>query len=95
MERITVIIDKGENVVKEQRTLLFFEHNGLYILYVIADGAKPEHCIGRTNFEDIVTFVESINYDVYDLDNKKVENYLEILQKEMTDSNRTIWMPKK
>jgi FkbM family methyltransferase len=56
----------------------------------------PKFLIQYNNsIEDIVTFVESINYDVYDLDNKKVENYLEILQKEMTDSNRTIWMPKK
>jgi hypothetical protein len=59
MERITVIIDKGENVIKEQKTLLFLEHKGLYILYVITDGAIPEHCIGRTNFEDIVTFAQN------------------------------------
>jgi hypothetical protein len=59
MKRINVLIDKGENMIKEQRTLLFFEHNGLYLLYVIVNGANPEQCIGRTNFEDIVLFAQN------------------------------------
>jgi len=59
MKRINVIIDKGENLVKEHRTLLFLEHNGLFILYVLTKGANPEHCIGRTNFEDIVVFAQN------------------------------------
>lgn len=64
MKRINVIIDKGENIAKEHRTLLFLEHNSLYILYIITDGAKPEHCVGRANFEDIVTFAQNYLNDL-------------------------------
>jgi hypothetical protein len=49
----------------------------------------------QNNINEIVSFVESINYDVFDLNQNKVENYLEILQQEQTDSNRTVWMPRK
>jgi len=48
----------------------------------------------QNNIHDIVSFVELIGYDVYDLNQNKVENYLEILQQEQTDSNRTVWVPK-
>ena len=43
----------------------------------------------------IVSFVELIDYDVFELNRNKVQNYLEILQQEQTDSNRTVWIPKK
>jgi FkbM family methyltransferase len=49
----------------------------------------------QNNINDIVSFVDSINYDIFDLNQNKVDNYLEILQQEKTDSNRTVWMPKK
>lgn len=49
----------------------------------------------NNNIHDIASFVDLINYDVYDLNQTKVSNYLEELQKEVTDSNRTIWLPKK
>jgi len=49
----------------------------------------------QSDITDIVKFVDLINYDVYDLNKNKVENYLEILQQEQTDSNRTVWLPKK
>jgi hypothetical protein len=32
-------------------------------------------------------------YKVYDLNQNEVTNYLDILLKEQTDSNRTVWMP--
>jgi FkbM family methyltransferase len=48
----------------------------------------------QNNINDIVEFVKMINYDVYDLNQNKVENYLEVLQQEQTDSNRTVWVPK-
>jgi FkbM family methyltransferase len=46
------------------------------------------------NIEKIVDFVKTIDYDVYDLQGNKIENYLEILKQEKTDSNRTVWKPK-
>lgn len=49
----------------------------------------------QNSINDIAAFVESINYEVFDLNQNKVENYLEVLQQEQTDSNRTVWMPKK
>lgn len=48
----------------------------------------------QNSIHDIVAFVDSIEYDVYDLNQNKVENYLEVLQREQTDSNRTVWIPK-
>lgn len=49
----------------------------------------------QNNINQIVEFVQGINYDVFDLNQNKVENYLEVLQQEQSDSNRTVWMPKK
>lgn len=48
----------------------------------------------NSKVEDIVNFVNKIEYDVLDLNRNKVSNYLDILNKESTDSNRTIWVPK-
>jgi len=44
---------------------------------------------------NIASFVNSINYKVLDLNQCVVENYLDILNQETTDSNRTIWVPNK
>jgi FkbM family methyltransferase len=48
----------------------------------------------QNNINEIVEFVQTINYDVFDLNQNRVENYLEVLQQEQSDSNRTVWMPK-
>lgn len=48
----------------------------------------------QNSIHDIASFVELIGYEVYDLNQNKVENYLEILQQEPTDSNRTVWISK-
>ena len=47
----------------------------------------------QNSINDIVDFVKSINYKVLDLNNNEVTDYLDILSKEMTDSNRTVWVP--
>jgi FkbM family methyltransferase len=47
----------------------------------------------QNNITQIVEYVNSINYKVYDLNQNEVTNYLDILLKEQTDSNRTVWMP--
>ena len=47
----------------------------------------------QNNINQIVEFVNSINYKVYDLNHNEVTNYLDILSAEQTDSNRTVWMP--
>ena len=69
MKRISIQIDKGENKVKEIRSLLFLEHNGLFILYIIHKEATPVYSIGFTSFEPIVTWAQNYlsqidNYEV-------------------------------
>jgi FkbM family methyltransferase len=48
----------------------------------------------NNSVEKIVNFVENINYDVFDMNGNKVDNYLEILKQEKSDSNRTVWKSK-
>lgn len=47
----------------------------------------------QNDITQIAEFVKSINYKVYDLNRNEVVDYLDILSKEQTDSNRTVWMP--
>lgn len=49
----------------------------------------------NNTIHDIVEFFNKIDYEVFDLLGNKVENYLDILKQEKTDSNRTVWKPKK
>jgi len=48
----------------------------------------------NANVTNITNFVNSIGYTVLDLNLNIVDNYLDILKQEPTDSNRTIWIPK-
>jgi len=48
----------------------------------------------QNTINDVVSFVNDIDYKVLDLNQQEVTNYLEVLQQEKTDSNRTIWIPK-
>jgi len=50
------------------------------------------HMYGSTT-ADIVNFVKDINYRVLDLNQIEVEDYQDTLNKETSDSNRTIWVP--
>jgi hypothetical protein len=47
----------------------------------------------QNDINQITEFVKSIDYKVYDLNQVEVIDYLDILSNEMTDSNRTVWMP--
>jgi FkbM family methyltransferase len=48
----------------------------------------------NSSIEQIASFVEKINYDVFDMQGNKVINYLDILRSESTESNRTVWKSK-
>ena len=69
------------NTIMKSRPIIFIEiHPKFLNLY-------------QNNINQIVEFVSSIDYKVYDLNQNEVTNYIDILSKEQTDSNRTIWMP--
>ena len=48
----------------------------------------------NNTIDDIISFIDSINYKVLDLNQNEVINYKDVLYQETTDSNRTIWVPK-
>jgi len=69
------------NTILTHRPLIFIEIHPRFLNHY------------QNNINQIVEFVESINYKVYDLNGTEVTNYLDILSKEMSDSNRTVWVP--
>jgi FkbM family methyltransferase len=48
----------------------------------------------NNTIDDIISFVDSINYKIIDLNQQEVTDYKNTLQQETTDSNRTVWIPK-
>jgi FkbM family methyltransferase len=71
----------AQNTILKHKPIIFIEiHPKFLNLY-------------QNNINQIVEFVNSIDYSVYDLNQNKVTNYLDILSAEQTDSNRTVWMP--
>lgn len=48
----------------------------------------------NNTINDVISFINTINYKVLDLNKNEVVNYRDILEQETTDSNRTIWIPK-
>jgi hypothetical protein len=48
----------------------------------------------ENSVDDVLSFVESINYDILDLDRNIVQDYKTVLYNEKSDSNRTVWMPR-
>jgi len=71
----------AQNTILKHKPIIFIEiHPKFLNLY-------------QNNIDQIVEFVNSIDYSVYDLNQNKVTNYLDILSAEQTDSNRTVWMP--
>ena len=71
----------AQNTILKHKPIIFIEiHPKFLNLY-------------QNNINQIVEFVNSIDYSVYDLNQNKVTNYLDILSTEQTDSNRTVWMP--
>lgn len=71
----------ARNIIETYRPLIFIEVHPKFIKE-----------FNNQSIEDIYEFFTSIEYDVVDLDGNKIENYLQILQNEQTDSNRTVWV---
>lgn len=69
------------NTIMENRPIIFIEIHPRFLQYY------------GNNVVDIANFVKQINYKVLDLNQVEVENYLEILSQEPSDSNRTVWVP--
>jgi FkbM family methyltransferase len=55
----------------------------------------PKFLINYGNsVDDILSFVDSINYNILDLDRNIVQDYKTVLYNEKSDSNRTVWIPR-
>jgi len=71
----------ARNTIMKSRPIIFIEVHPKFLNHY------------QNNINQIVDFVASIDYKVYDLNQNEVTNYLDILSAEQTDSNRTVWMP--
>lgn len=71
----------AKNTIIEYKPIIFIEIHPKFLIHY------------EDTIQDIVNFVDAIDYKVYDLQQNIVTNYLDILLKEETDSNRTVWMP--
>lgn len=70
------------NVIHNYKPIIFIEiHPNFLKMY-------------NNSIYEVFDFFNKINYEVFDLLGNKVENYLDILKQEKTDSNRTVWKPK-
>lgn len=71
----------GYDTIMEYRPIIFAEiHPQFLKMY-------------GSSIEDIANYVKQIDYKVLDLNQVEVEDYLGTLAKELTDSNRSIWVP--
>lgn len=71
------------NTITEYQPIIFIEVHPKFLNHY------------QNNLNEVAEFVKAINYEVFDLNQNKVDNYLEVLNQEQSDSNRTVWMPKK
>jgi FkbM family methyltransferase len=71
----------ARNTIMNSRPVIFIEVHPKFLNHY------------QNDINQITEFVKSIDYKVYDLNQVEVIDYLDILSNEMTDSNRTVWMP--
>lgn len=75
------VLQGAENILLTHKPMLFMEIHPRFLTYY------------NTNVQNIVDFMKDTGYKPIDLDNNEIENYLQVLSNEPTDSHRSVWIP--